>query len=164
MDSSGVLIVNLAKGKIGESPAALFGSLLVSTLGLAGLARSDEPEVRWPEFYIYLDELHSFTTLALANMLAELRKYGVGLILANQYLDQLAPEVRTSILGNVGTLIAFRVGAGDAAKLMKEFGSNVETEDLTFLPNRSFWVRLLVDGAAVPAFTGETLWLGQESL
>ncbi len=159
IDNAGVLVVNLAKGKIGESPATLFGSLLVSALGLAGLARSDAPEDKRPSFYIYLDEFHAFTTLALANMLSELRKYGVGLVLANQYLDQLSPEVRTSILGNVGTLIVFRVGAGDAAKLAKELDPKVNPEDLTLLPNRSYWVRLLVDGMAVPAFTAETLTL-----
>jgi hypothetical protein len=164
MDSSGVLVVNLAKGKIGESPAALFGSLLVSALGLAGLARADEPETKRPEFYIYLDEFHTFTTLALANMLAELRKYGVGLVLANQYLDQLEPEVRTSILGNVGSLVVFRVGAGDAARLTKELGPKIEPEDLTFLPNRHFWVRMLVNGTAIEPFTGETLLLGEAGL
>ncbi len=95
-------------------------------------------------------------------MLAELRKYGVGLILANQYLDQFAPEVRASILGNVGTLVVFRVGAADAARLAKELGSPTDPEDLTYLPNRSFWVRLLVDGVAIPPFTGETLWLKRE--
>jgi Type IV secretion-system coupling protein DNA-binding domain len=163
MDSAGVLIVNLAKGKIGESPASLFGSLLVSALGLAGLARADAPEKSRAEFYVYLDEFHAFTTLTLANMLAELRKYGVGLILANQYLEQFAPEVRTSIFGNVGTLVVFRVGAADAARLAKELGSNSDPEDLTFLPNRAFWVRLLVDGVAIPPFTGETVRLKRES-
>jgi type IV secretion system coupling TraD/TrwB family protein len=159
MERCGVLIVNLAKGKIGEAPAALFGSLLVSALGLAGLARSDEPGESRSAFYIYLDEFHTFTTLALANMLAELRKYGVALVLANQYLDQLAPEVRTSILGNVGSLVVFRVGATDALKLAKELGSEVDPDDLVFQPNRDFWVRLAVDGTAARAFTGSTVTL-----
>lgn len=157
IDGSGVLIVNLAKGKIGESPAALFGSLLVSSLGLAGLARSDSPEGSRRPFYIYLDEFQSFTTLALAGMLSELRKYGVGLVLANQYLDQLAPEIRTSILGNIGTLVVFRVGGGDAAKLAKELNGTLNPEELTYLPNRSFWVRPLVHREAVSAFTAETI-------
>lgn len=159
MESGKVLVVNLAKGKIGEGPAALFGGLLVSALGLAGLARSDRPESERRPFYLYLDEFQTFTTLALANMLAELRKYGVGLVLANQYLDQLAPEGRTAILGNVGTLVVFRVGALDAGRLAKELGDDVDPVDLTFLPNRNFWVRPLVRGEAVPAFTGRTFWL-----
>lgn len=162
MDSGGVLVVNLAKGKIGESPAALFGSLMLSALGLAGLARSDQPEKQRRVFIIYLDEFHAFTTLALANSAAELRKYSVGLVLANQYLDQLAIEVRTSILGNVGTLVVFRVGANDAARLAKELGSDVNPDELILVPNRSFYTRLLVDGAAISPFTGETVWLTRE--
>jgi hypothetical protein len=157
MDSGKALLVNLAKGKIGEAPAMLFGSLLVSALGLAGLARADSGTGDRRDFYIYLDEFQTFTTLALANMLAELRKYGVGLVLANQFLEQLAPEVKSAILGNIGTLVVFRVGASDAAKITKELGSKVFVEDLTLLPNRSFWIRTLVQGQAIEAFTGSTI-------
>jgi type IV secretory pathway TraG/TraD family ATPase VirD4 len=153
----GVLVVNLAKGKIGESPAALFGGLLVSALGVAGLGRGDDPESERRAFYLYLDEFQTFTTLALANMLAELRKYGVGLILANQFMEQLTPEVRASILGNIGTLVVFRVGAGDALRLAKELGGTADPDDLIMLPNRSFWVRPLVGGEAVMPFTGSTV-------
>lgn len=159
MDGGKVLLVNLAKGKIGEAPAMLFGSLLVSALGLAGLARADSPMMARRDFYIYMDEFQTFTTLALANMLAELRKYGVGLVLANQFLDQLTPEVRTSILGNVGTLVVFRVGASDAGKLAKELSSKILPEDLTFMGNRSFWIRPLVRGNAIEPFTGTTIAL-----
>ncbi|MBV8543913.1 MAG: type IV secretory system conjugative DNA transfer family protein [Acidobacteria bacterium] len=157
MRKGGVLVVNLAKGKIGESPAALFGGLLVSALGVAGLGRADEPASERRAFYLYLDEFQTFTTLALANMLAELRKYGVGLILANQFMEQLTPEVRASILGNVGTLMVFRVGAGDALRLAKELGGTADPDDLILLPNRSFWVRPLVGGEAVMPFTGSTV-------
>jgi hypothetical protein len=159
MDQGKMLLVNLAKGRLGEAPASLFGSLLVSALGLAGLARSEEPDEKRRDFFLYLDEFQTFTTLALANMLAELRKYKVNLVLANQFLEQLGPEVRTSILGNIGTLIVFRVGAGDAAKLAKELGSLRDPEELTLLSNRSFWIRTLVRGASWPAFTGTTITL-----
>ncbi|MEO8036029.1 MAG: TraM recognition domain-containing protein, partial [Acidobacteriota bacterium] len=157
LNTSGILIVNLAMGKIGESPAALFGGLLVSALGVAGLGRADAAVSERRPFYIYLDEFHTFTTLALAGMLAELRKYGVGLILANQYLEQLTPEIRAAILGNIGTLLVFRVGAGDAVRLSKELGSNVDPDDLIFLPNRNFWIRPLVRGEAVQPFTGRAI-------
>ena len=159
MDRGKVLIVNLAKGKIGEAPAMLFGGLLVSSLGLAGLSRSELPQEERSDFYLYLDEFQTFTTLALANMLAELRKYGVGLVLANQFLDQIPPEVRSAALGNIGTLVVFRVGAVDAARLAKELGAPAGVEDLTLLPNRNFWIRTLVGGEAWPAFTGETIQL-----
>jgi hypothetical protein len=161
MDSGKALLVNLAKGKIGEAPAMLFGSLLVSAIGLAGLARADSDAGARRDFFLYLDEFQTFTTLALANMLAELRKYGVGLVLANQFLEQLAPEVKSAILGNVGTLVVFRIGAADAAKLTKELGPKILAEDLTLLPNRAFWIRPLVQGEAVEAFTGTTIALRQ---
>jgi hypothetical protein len=159
MDSGKVLLVNLAKGKIGEAPAMLFGGLLVTMLGLSGLARADTPQIARRDFFIYLDEFQTFTTLSLVNMLAELRKYGVGLVLANQFLDQIEPEVRSAILGNVGTLLVFRVGAMDAGKLVKELLPDLEPYELTLLPNRMFWIRPLVGGQSVEAFTGKTISL-----
>jgi hypothetical protein len=152
-----VLLVNLAKGKIGEAPAMLFGSLLVSALGVAGLARGDLPPTERSDFYLYLDEFQTFTTLALAGMLSELRKYGVALVLANQFLEQLSPEIRSAILGNVGTLVVFRLGAADAGRLAKELGGKIEVDDLILLPNRTFWIRPLAHGAAWPPFTGEMI-------
>lgn len=164
LDEGKILLVNLAKGKLGESPAMLFGSLLVSAIGLAGLSRADMPESARRDFVLYLDEFHTFTTLALANMAAELRKYALPMVLTNQHLEQLPPELRSAILGNVGTLVVFRVGASDAAKLAKELGPAVKETDLVFLPNRSFFVRALVDGAAIEAFTGTTLDVPKPSL
>jgi type IV secretory pathway TraG/TraD family ATPase VirD4 len=159
IESGKVLLVNLAKGKIGEAPAMLFGGLLVTMLGLAGLARADTPEERRRDFFMYLDEFQTFTTLALVNMLAELRKYGMGLVLANQFLDQVDLEVRSAILGNVGTLVVFRVGAVDAERLVKELLPDLLPYELTLLPNRRFWIRPLVLGEPTEAFTGETITL-----
>ncbi len=163
IDSGKVLLVNLAKGKIGEAPAMLFGGLLVTMLGLAGLARADTPQSERRDFFLYLDEFQTFTTLALINMLAELRKYGVGLVLANQFLDQIDAEVRDAILGNVGTLVVFRVGAMDAERLVKELQPKLEPYELTLLPNRMFWIRPLVDGQSVEAFTGVTITLPERA-
>lgn len=157
MDGGKVLIVNLAKGRIGEAPAALFGGLLVTMFSLAGLARADTPESGRRDFFMYLDEFQTFTTLALVNMLSELRKYGMGLVLANQFLDQIDAELRNAILGNVGTLVVFRVGASDAERLVRELLPDLDPYDLTLLPNRMFWIRPLVGGQSVEAFTGETL-------
>jgi hypothetical protein len=159
MDNGKVLLVNLAKGKIGEAPAMLFGGLLVTMLGLAGLARADSPQSERRDFFMYLDEFQTFTTLALVNMFAELRKYGLGLVLANQFLEQIDREVRSAILGNAGTLVVFRVGASDAQILVKELLPDLDPYELTLLPNRMFWIRPLVGGQSVEAFTGETITL-----
>jgi hypothetical protein len=157
MDGGKVLLVNLAKGKIGEAPAMLFGGLLVTMLGLAGLERADAPQAERRDFFVYLDEFQTFTTLALVNMLAELRKYSVGLILANQFTDQIDVEVRNAILGNIGTLVVFRVGSIDAERLVKELLPKLDPYELTLLPNRMFWIRPLVKGQSTEAFTGETI-------
>src|SRR3989441_417205 len=130
MDEGKILLLNLAKGKIGEDAAGLLGAMLVAQIGLAGLSRTDQPEHERRDFYVYLDEFQNFTTLSLANMLSELRKYRVNLILAHQYLAQLDPEVRDAILGNVGTTISFRVGLSDAAILEKEFYPEFSASDL----------------------------------
>src|SRR5205823_5049800 len=161
MDGGKVLLVNLAKGKIGEAPAMIFGGLLVTMLGLAGLSRADTPqEVRRP-FFMYLDEFQTFTTLSLVNMLAELRKYGLGLVLANQFMDQIDIEVRNALLGNVGTLVVFRVGSIDAERLVKELLPVLDPYELTLLPNRMFWIRPLVGGESKEAFTGETITIAK---
>jgi hypothetical protein len=157
MDSGKILLVNLAKGRLGEDPAALLGALLVSRLGLAALSRAElSPSARRP-FYIYLDEFHVFTTQSLATMLAELRKYGVGLVLAHQYLTQLDAMVRDAILGNVGTLIAFRIGLPDAEVLAPEFSPVFGALHVTSLPNHHVYLRLMIDGAVSRPFSATTL-------
>ena len=157
MDEGKVLLVNLGKGKIGEGPAALLGALLVSLIGAAGLSRADAPEESRRDFFVYLDEFQTFTTKSLATMLAELRKYRVGLILANQYLSQVDKPVADAVLGNVGTLICFRLGPADATHLFKEFGPDIEARDLMNLPNRQIYIKLMIDGAVSRPFSAETL-------
>src|SRR5439155_25189008 len=110
MDEGKILLVNLAKGKIGADASALLGALLVTKIGLAGLSRADIPEENRRDFYLYIDEFQNFATLSLANMLSELRKYRTNMILSHQFQGQLDPQVRDAILGNVGTIISFRLG------------------------------------------------------
>ena len=162
MDEGRILLVNLAKGKIGEDTAALLGALLVSRIGLAGSSRADIPEESRRDFYVYLDEFQSFTTLSLANMLSELRKYRVNLILAHQYLSQLDIQVRDAILGNAGSVISFRLGLADAEILAKEFYPTFTAEDLIHLPNYSIYVKLAVRGAVTRPFSAETLPPGNQ--
>jgi DNA helicase HerA-like ATPase len=157
MDEGGVLLVNLAKGRIGADSAATLGSLLVSTLGLAALTRAEAAPADRRPFFVYVDEFQSFATLSFANMTAELRKYGVGLTLANQHLHQLDRDVRHAVLGNIGTLIAFRLGVEDASILARQFDPVFGTQDLVNLPNRAFYIRLMIDGAPAKPFSGELL-------
>jgi hypothetical protein len=161
MDQGGVLLVNLSKGQIGEDSANLLGSLLVSTIGLAAFSRASIPAGERQPFFLYLDEFQSFTTLSIATMASELRKYGVGLTLAHQQLDQLEPEIRHAVLGNAGTIIAFRTGAEDAFHLGKEFAPVFGANDLIALPNYHIFLKLMIDGAPSKAFSAVTVPLTQ---
>lgn len=157
MDEGRILLVNLAKGKIGEDSAGLLGALLVSRIGLAALSRADMPEESRRDFCVYLDEFQNFTTLSRANMLSELRKYRVSLILAHQYLSQLDEQLRDVILGNAGTIISFRLGLADAKMLENEFRPEISALDLISLPNYQIYVKLMIQGRVSRAFSAETL-------
>ena len=114
VDQKKILLVNLSKGHVGEDVAHILGALLISSISSASFSRVDTPEEDRIPFMVYMDEFHNFTTLSLVNMFSELRKFKVGMTLAHQYMHQLDDEIRHAILGNVGTLISFRVGAEDA--------------------------------------------------
>ena len=157
MDTGKILLVNLAKGRIGEGPASLLGSLLVSHLSLAAFGRSAVPQEERRDFFIYLDEFHTFATLSLATMLSELRKYHVGLILAHQYFSQLETEIRDAVLGNAGTLISFRVGSLDAPLLAREFSPVFASDDLLSLPNFHIYLKLMINGQVSKPFSAITI-------
>lgn len=156
MDSGGIVLVNLSKGRIGEDAAHLLGGLLVSTLGLAAMTRADFPPEQRRPFFLYVDEFQTFTTLSFVNMWSELRKFGVGIVAANQYLHQLEPDVRHAVLGNAGTLVSFRVGPEDADIMAKEFQPTFGVLDLLNLPNRHIYLKLMIDGTPSKAFSGRT--------
>lgn len=157
MDKGKVLLVNLSRGQIGEGPTMLLGALLAARIGLAGLGRADMPEQHRRDFYLYLDEFQIFATLSLATMLAELRKYRVCLILANQYLGQLEPEIRDAVVGNVGTLICFRLSAVDASYFTRELAPTFSEPDLISLPNYNMALRLMIDGEVSAPFSAATI-------
>lgn len=157
MDEGRILLVNLDKGLIGEGPAATLGSFLLSHHALAALSRSNIPESERRDFSIILDEFQTFATLSVATMLAELRKFRVGMVLANQHLSQVDPAVRDAVFGNAGTLIAFRTGAADAAFLAREFAPTFSAEDFIALPRYHIYVRLLIDGEPSAPFSATTL-------
>ena len=157
MDCGKILLVNLDKGKIGEGPSALLGSFLLSHIALAGISRSDQPPETRRDFFTYLDEFQTFTTLSIASMLSELRKFGVGMVLAHQHLSQLDHEVRDAVFGNAGTVVSFRVGAADAAFLGREFSPDFDADDLISLPRYHIYLRLQIDGEASRPFSAVTI-------
>lgn len=157
MDEGKIVVVNLARGKIGDDSAALLGSLLVTTIGLAAFSRADIPEAKRLPFFLYMDEFQTFTTLSIAGMISELRKYRVGLVLANQHLHQLDPDVAHAVLGNAGTLVSFRIGPHDAVLLAREFAPRFDVLDLMNLPNHRIYLKLMIDGMPSQPFSATTL-------
>jgi len=156
MDDGKILLVNLAKGRIGEDTASLLGAFIVAQLGRTALRRADCPEFARRDFYVYLDEFQTFSTPSLANMLSELRKYRLGLILAHQFASQLDETVREAILGNAGTIITFRVGVTDAELLEKAFYPEFRATDILNLPNYHIYLKLMVAGVVSKAFSAVT--------
>lgn len=152
-----VLIANLAKGKIGEDKANLLGSVLITKIYLAALARGDMAEKERKDFYLYVDEFPNFTTDIFPQILAEARKYHLNLILSHQHLHQLSEDIKHAVFGNVGTLICFRTGSLDAERLEREFGRLFRREDIVSLGNYHIYLKLLIDGKASRPFSAVTL-------
>ena len=157
MDNRRILLVNLSKGLFGDDSASLLGALLVSAIASSGLSRENLPPQSRNPFYVYIDEFQSFTTLSVATLVSELRKFGIALTLANQHLQQLEPDVRHAVLGNCGTLMSFRVGPEDAPALAREFAPVFSPADLVSLPNYSLYLKLMVGGAPSAPFSAEAL-------
>lgn len=157
MDEGRVLIVNLSQGRIGEDASKLLGSLLVTSLQQAAMSRADIPEAERRDFVCYIDEFQHFATESFATILSEARKYRLSLVLANQYLAQLDEATRHALFGNVGSLLAFQVGAADAETLAEEFAGEATPQDLLHLPKYTAYLRLLVDGLPSRPFSMQTL-------
>ncbi len=159
MDEGRTLIVNLAKGRLGADTANLLGGMIVSNFAHAAYSRQNVPEQERRPYFLYVDEFHSFTTSAFADILSELRKYRMGLILSTQHGAQLDEKVRDAVFGNVGTLIAFRVGVRDANLLVKQLGGHdvPNVRDLVNLGNHEIYMKLMVDGMPTHPFSATSL-------
>jgi len=156
MDQGRILIVNLAKGKIGEDNCSLLGGMMMTKIWLAALSRAEMPENKRKPFYLYVDEFHNFMTLSFADILSEARKYGLHLTLAHQYMEQLDEKIKGAIFGNVGTIISFRVGIEDAKYLAGEFYPVFNENDLINLPNCHIYLKLMIDGTSSKPFSAVT--------
>lgn len=160
MDEKKIFIVNLSKGRMGESNAALLGSMLTVKIYLAAMSRADEPASRMaqlPTCYFYVDEFQSMMNEAFADILSESRKYKLALTLANQYIEQMEENVRDAVFGNVGTLITFRVGPFDAEVLTTVYEPTFEAEDLVALGLGQIYLTLMIDGVGSAPFSAETI-------
>lgn len=143
MDRQKVFVANLSKGKIGETHSSLLGSLLVTGFEIAALSRANCPQEARTPFYLYVDEFQNCATESFAGILSEARKYGLSLTLAHQYLGQLDERIHDAVFGNVGTLLSFRAGETDAARLARQFGGSLASAHFTSLGNYEMCARLI---------------------
>ncbi len=162
MNESKILLANVSKGRIGEDNSALIGAMLITKIQLTAMERVKIANIadRKP-FLLFVDEFQNFATDSFASVLSEARKYRLGLVISHQFIGQLVTDtstkVRDAIFGNVGTMITFRVGAPDAEFLEKQYAPDLVMEDLVNLPNRSIYLKLMIDGLSSRPFSAGTL-------
>jgi hypothetical protein len=142
MNEGRVLIVNLSKGRLGEGPAHLLGAFLATAFAQAAESRAEIRETDRRDFTLFADEFQNFATDSFASILSEARKWRLNLALAHQFLGQLPPLLRQAVIGNAGTLIAFRLGAEDAPLIADELGHHTPAS-LSDTPNFAAWIKLM---------------------
>jgi hypothetical protein len=157
MDNKKILLVNLSKGRTGELNSKLLGMVFVMKFQAAAMSRSDVPESERVDFSLYVDEFQNFSTDSFATIMSEARKYHLNLIVANQFTTQLTEEIRDAVFGNIGTIVAFRVGQNDVESLGKYFQPIFDTDDLLRVPNYNTIVRTLIGGVPTQPFSMATL-------
>lgn len=152
MDSQKILLINLSKGKIGETNSHLLGMIIVGKLLMAALGRVDMLEKDRKDFYLYIDEFQNVTTDSIAQILSEARKYRLALIIAHQFIGQLSEDISKAVFGNVGSLAAYRVGPEDAEFLEKQFEPVFKSQDLINVDNYNYFAKLLINNITTTPF------------
>ena len=157
MNENKIVLCNLSKGVIGEDVSTVLGSFLITIIQATAMRRAALPAAQRTSFYLYIDEAHSFISATFATMLSQVRKFGVGLFLTHQYLDQLEPDTKSAVLGNVGSIICFRLGLPDAKTMEREFYPVFTYDDFATLPKYHIYLKLLIDGTESKGFSAVTL-------
>ncbi|MBM3206195.1 MAG: DUF87 domain-containing protein [Candidatus Staskawiczbacteria bacterium] len=156
MDEKKIFLANLSKGLTGEVNSSLLGLILVSKIQMAAMRRARLKEEDRQDFYLYVDEFQNFTTDSIGTILSEARKYKLNLIIAHQFIPQLQEPIRNAVMGNVGSMGAFRVGAEDAEFLEKQFEPNFSRFDLVNLDNFNLVVKMMINNKTSSSFSMQT--------
>jgi len=158
MDDGNILLVNLAKGELTEENSRLLGMILMAKIMAAAMSRVALPAAKRRPFHLYVDEFQSIATSSFVTLASEARKFGLSLILANQFLTQIRDEsILKALFGNVGSIISFRLGQEDAQLMEKKFAPSINQSDLINLPNWIAFVSTTVKGQAVRPFSFRTV-------
>ena len=153
MDEGKILLISLAKGKIGEDNSAFLGLILVPKILAAAMSRQDVPQDQRRDFYLYVDEFQNFATPDFGQILSEARKYKLNLIVANQFIGQIEEDVKNAIFGNAGTIMSFRVGVSDANYLQHEFQPVFNEADLINVERYHSYIKTLINGEPTNPFS-----------
>jgi len=153
MDQGKILIINLAKGSIGEENSAFLGLVLIPKILIAAMSRQDTPEPDRKDFYLYVDEFQNFATQDFAVIMSEARKYHLNLTVGNQFISQMDDEIKNAVFGNVGSICSFRVGISDAGFLVNQFRPEFNEHDLLNLPIGHTYLKTMVKGIPQPPFS-----------
>ena len=158
MDEKKILLVNLAKGRLGDINSSLLGLIIVGKILMSALSRVDMAASgeKPNDFYLYIDEFQNVTTDSISTILSEARKYRLSLNIAHQFIAQLQENIRDSVFGNVGSMAVFRVGTEDAEFLQKQFDPIFTQSDIIKLENYNAYVKLLVNGQPGKPFNLKT--------
>ncbi len=153
MNKGKIVLVNLSQGKLGEDSSALLGAMIITKIQLAAMNRVYLGQEERRDFYLYVDEFQNFATPDFAQILSEARKYRLNLIVANQFIGQMEEEVKNAVFGNVGTLVAFRVGVTDANYLQHEFQPTFNESDLINIDKFNAYIKTNVHNEPVKPFS-----------
>ena len=157
MNEGKIILINISKGRLGEENSSFLGSIFLTKIKQAGMERAAIPEKDRVDFYLYVDEFQNVVTQTFENILSEARKYGLNLTIAHQYVGQIITKVYQAVLGNVGSVITFRVGGEDAIKLKPEFAPVFDVKDMINLAVAEFYIKMTIDGESYDPFSAETL-------
>lgn len=164
MDEGKILFVNLSKGLLGDINSQLLGIMFIIKFQVAAMSRAGMDKKDRRDFSVYIDEFQNYSTDSIATILSEARKYGLSLVMANQFISQLDESVRDSVFGNVGSMISFRVGPDDAEYLVKQFAPAFDAGDLTNIPNHYCAAKVMNKGFPSTPFSMKEIMppLGKE--
>lgn len=152
MDEGKILLINLSKGRLGELNSALLGLILVGKILMASFSRVEMEESKRRDFYLYIDEFQNVTTESISTILSEARKYRLSLTIANQYIGQLEEKIKKAVFGNVGAMVAFRIGSDDGEFMEKQFQPIFTAQDLLNIDNRNAYIKFLIEGKTARPF------------
>lgn len=159
MDQGKILLVKLPKGKLQEEIMGFLGAMMITKIFQTSMSRQSEAKDKRRPFFLYVDEFQNFATETFNEILSEARKYGLGLIVAHQFIKQIPPKISEALFGNVGTLVSFRISSEDALYIKQQLDPFVDAYDLANLSQREFYCKMLVKWQVKDPFSVRTLYM-----